>query len=342
MNNKLTFLTGIRSNQEPTIGNFFGAIKPIIDIANNKGNQFNINLFIPDLHSFTTPIDNSKLFTQSVDTVKKFIAAGLPIDIPNINIYRQSFISAHSELTVILNNFTYMGELSRMTQFKEKGSGKDNVSVGLFDYPVLMAADILLYDASYIPVGDDQTQHLELTRDIATRMNNKFGELFVVPETVKRQHQFFNNDQGLRIMDLVNPSKKMSKSDISNKGVIFLNDSPAEASNKIKSATTDSLSIINYNPIDQPGVSNLLQIYALLENVSIQQAITKLQGTKNYGDFKQAVSSSLGNFLETFQKRLSQVDEAKVLNKLQESEEKMSQIANSKLLKVQKAVGLRR
>ena len=161
-----------------------------------------------------------------MNNARVYTAAGLPLDDDAIQLYRQSYVSAHSELTIILNNFVGFGEMERMTQFKDKSAklSNDRVSVGLFDYPVLMASDILLYNARYVPVGDDQTQHLEITRDIAERMNHKFGKLFTVPEPVAKQHQFFGKDQGLRIKDLQNPTKKMSKSDETGKGVIFLND----------------------------------------------------------------------------------------------------------------------
>jgi tryptophanyl-tRNA synthetase len=225
---KPVILTGLRANNELTIGNYFGAMLPMIDMAKQHAGEYQINMFIPDLHSFTTPIDHSQLNAQIMQTARIFAAAGLPLDNDNIHIYRQSYVPAHSELTVILNSFTGMGEMNRMTQFKDKsaGLGDDRVSVGLFDYPVLMAADILLYGAEYVPVGDDQSQHLEFTRDIAERMNTRFGDLFMLPKAVKDQHAFFGKDQGLRIKDLLDPSKKMSKSDESGKGVIFLSDSP--------------------------------------------------------------------------------------------------------------------
>lgn len=186
------------------------------------------------MHSFTTPVDHANLFSQTQENLRKFVAAGLPLDLPDVHLYRQSFIPAHSELAVILNNFTGVGEMARMTQFKDKSSklDQDRISIGLFDYPVLMTADILLYGASYIPVGDDQTQHLEITRDIAQRMNKRFGKLFVIPKDVKSQHTFFSKDQGLRIMNLADPTKKMSKSDVAGKGVIFLNDNPQTAAKK--------------------------------------------------------------------------------------------------------------
>src|SRR3954469_18000017 len=184
---KEVILTGIRANNDLHIGNYFGALLPIIDMAKNRSDEYQINLFVPDLHSFTTPIDHSQLQTQTMNNLKIFAAAGLPLDNDNIHIYRQSYIPAHSELTWILDCFTGFGEMSRMTQFKERSAnlGNDRVSLGVFNYPVLMAADILLYGAKYVPVGDDQSQHLEFTRDVAQRLNAQFKqELFIIPEPV--------------------------------------------------------------------------------------------------------------------------------------------------------------
>jgi len=235
---KPVILTGVRANNNIHIGNYFGAILPIINMAKRRSDEYDINLFIPDLHSFTTPIDHSKLYGSILNNARVYTAAGLPLDNSSIHLYRQSCISAHSELAWILDCFTGFGEMSRMTQFKDKSdiidinevidtilqrcdkkydinstvSYKDirgsiklfaaafdgfnktsPTSVGLFNYPVLMAADILLYGATYVPVGDDQTQHLEFTRDIAERMNRKFGDLFIVPKPVIQQHQFFGS-----------------------------------------------------------------------------------------------------------------------------------------------------
>lgn len=336
-------LTGIRANNELTIGNYFGAILPIIDMAKSRSNEFQINLFIPDLHSFTTPIDHSKLQEQIMLTARLFAAAGLPLDNPNIHMYRQSYLPAHSELTVILNSFTGMGEMSRMTQFKEKSAalGDDRVSVGLFDYPVLMAADILLYNASYVPVGDDQTQHLEFTRDIAERLNSRFGDLFTVPKAVKEQHEFFGKEQGLRIKDLQDPSKKMSKSDESGKGVIFLSDDPEEAARKVMSATTDDKAEIHFDRQNQPGMSNLLEILALLRGVDLQKVIDEFEGQTGYGAFKEVVAEEMKQFLQDFQQKLASVDEAAVNAKLEQSERDLAPIANETLRRVQQAVGLR-
>ena len=277
---KPVILTGLRANNDLTIGNYFGGMLPIIDMAKQRSEEYQINMFIPDLHSFTTPVDHSKLNGQIMHAAKLFTAAGLPLDNASINLYRQSYISAHSELTVILNSFTGMGEMNRMTQFKDKshGFGDERVSVGLFDYPVLMAADILLYDTTYVPVGDDQSQHLEFTRDIAERMNSRFGELFTVPKSVADQHSFFGKDQGLRIKDLADPSKKMSKSDETGKGVIFLNDDPAVAAKKVMSATTDDLAEIHFDRQNQPGISNLLEILSLLRRTPLQVVIDDFEG----------------------------------------------------------------
>lgn len=338
---KDVILTGLRANNELHIGNYLGALLPIVDMARAKSSDYQINLFVPDLHSFTTPIDHSKLQEQIMQNLRVFVAAGLPLDNDNVYLYRQSYIPAHSELTVILNSFTGMGEMNRMTQFKDKSGKLDNVSVGLFDYPVLMAADILLYGATYVPVGDDQSQHLEFTRDIAERMNNKFGELFTVPKSVKEQHAFFGKDQGLRIKDLQDPSKKMSKSNDSDKGIIFMTDSPESAKKKIMSAETDSLAKVAYDPENQPGISNLLQIHALLSNQTVEESAKAFAGQTQYGEFKSSVADVVGKFLEDFQARLASVKDAELNAKLESSEDSMSKVAGATLGKVQKAVGLR-
>ncbi len=342
--NKQVILTGLRANNDLHIGHVFGAIMPIIDVAKQRAGEYQVNMFIPDLHSFTTPIDHSKLQQQIFDNLRMFVAAGLPLDNPDVHIYRQSYVPAHSELTVIMNNFTGMGEMERMTQFKDKSAklGNDRVTVGLFDYPVLMACDILLYGATYVPVGDDQSQHLEITRDLGQRLNTKFDqELFTIPKPVAEQHKFFGNDQGLRIKDLVDPTKKMSKSDETGKGVIFLGDDPAVAAKKVMSGTTDSVGLINYDPANQPGISNLLQLLALLQGVTLQDVVEQYQGQTQYGELKKATAEAVEAFLSDFQAKLANVDEAEVQTKLETSEAKMNQTANDTLLKVQKAVGLR-
>jgi tryptophanyl-tRNA synthetase len=341
--NKEVILTGIRANNDLHIGNYFGALLPIIDMAKNRSSEYRVNLFIPDLHSFTTPIDHSQLQAQIINNLKIFAAAGLPLDNPGIHVYRQSYIPAHSELTWILDCFTGFGEMGRMTQFKDRSAklGSDRVSIGVFNYPVLMAADILLYNAKYVPVGDDQTQHLEFTRDIAERLNKQFGDLFKVPEPVAKQHEFFGKDQGLRIRDLIDPTKKMSKSDNSGKGIIFLGDKPEDAALKILSATTDSIGVVKYDPEDQPGISNLLEIYGLLKNYSPKEIADSWETKGDYRQLKKVVANYISEFLTNFQNKLSQVDESKLLQKLESDEAAMAEIANATLLKVQKAVGLR-
>ena len=229
-----TILTGVRANEEPTIGNFLGAYTPMINLANKYAGEYEINMFIPDLHSFTTPIDHTKFYNQIIKGVKYYLAAGLNPDNPHIHIYRQSHVPAHSELCWILDCFTYMGEASRMIQYKEKSAEhKDSATVGLFNYPILMAADILLYDAKYVPLGEDQFQHLELTRDIATRINNKFKKnLFTIPASESAQVKFMNLDQGVRIRSLTDPTKKMSKSSTNQNSKISLSDDPQQAAKK--------------------------------------------------------------------------------------------------------------
>jgi len=404
MSEKPTILTGLRANEDLTIGNYFGAMLPMIDMAKQKAGEYRINMFIPDLHSFTTPIDHSKLYEQILHNARLFTAAGLPLNDENILLYRQSYVSAHSELTWILDCFTGFGEIRRMTQFKDKSDAaqalkdlnnqfdafkvalNDNakkqeqhieannkqaelqdrmelldiqksmienalkyakrseelaVSVGLFNYPVLMAADILLYNALYVPVGDDQTQHLEFTRDIAARINNRFGDVFTVPKSVPEQHAFFGKDQGLRIMDLADPTKKMSKSDESGKGVIFLGDEPSMAAKKIMAATTDDKAEIHFDRANQPGISNLLEILSLLRSQPLAATIAEFEGQTRYGDFKKLVASEMESFLADFQQRLANVNDGDILAKLKQSEHEAARTANATLLRAQQAVGLR-
>lgn len=339
---KPVILTGLRANNDLHLGNYLGALLPIVKMQQTHAGEYAVNLFVPDLHSFTTPIDHSKLYEQSLNNLRVFVAAELDLDNPDTYIYRQSFIPAHSELTIILNSFAYMGELNRMTQFKEKGDGKTSVSVGLFDYPVLMAADILLYGAKYVPVGADQTQHVELARDIAIRMNNKFGDIFVLPEAEKEQIAFADTTERLRIRDLVSPKKKMSKSDETGKGVIFLSDTPEIAAKKIMSATTDSIGSIAYDKTERPGLSNLMDILSALTNTPISEVVESYQGQTQYGPLKTDVADAVKAFLQDFQAKLAGVDETRLQTKLQSSEIAMNTIANQTLLLVQKAVGLRK
>ena len=339
---KEVILTGIRSNEEPTLGNYLGAFVPMVQLQQRYAGRYQLNMFVPDLHSFTTPIDHTTLYENTLTNLKYFIAAGLNITDEHTFLYRQSFIPAHSELTWILDCFTGFGEMSRMTQFKEKSADtNNNVTVGLFNYPVLMAADILLYNARWVPVGEDQFQHLEVTRDIALRMNHKFGELFTVPEPTAKQTAFIQRDTGLRIRSLTNPEKKMSKSSTDQKSKINLADTPAQARKKIMAATTDSLGVINFDWQRQPGITNLLQLLAILTNRPQAEVNAEWVGQTQYGSLKRAVAEAVATFLTDFQTRLADISDETLLATLERSERAMNEVASITLLRVQKAVGLR-
>jgi len=339
---KEVILTGIRSNGELTLGNYLGAILPMVQLQHAKAGEYQLNFFVPDLHSFTTPLDDYKaLLDQTRLNLRTFAAAGFDFGNQDTFVYRQSYIAAHSELFAILNNFAYFGELSRMTQFKDKSEGQESVSSGLFTYPVLMAADILLYSAKWIPLGDDQKQHLELTRDVAIRFNNKFGELFVVPNEWSKQLEFSHRDVGVRIRSLSDPTKKMSKSVEDPRGTILLSDTPADAAKKVMSATTDSFGEIQFDFKERPGISNLLQILALLTNQEQSAVIAEWQGKTSYGELKKAVAEAVEQFLTTFQTAFNQVDDGSIYQKLEQSEAAMRDIAATQLYKVQQVVGLR-
>lgn len=338
---KEVVLTGLRSNSEFHLGNYLGAILPMVELQKKHAGKYQMNMFIPDLHSFTTPIDHSNLYEQSLNNVKVFVAAGLDIDQPDTFMYRQSYIPAHAEMTWILDCFTYFGELSRMSEFKDKKGKSGNVSVGLFNYPVLMAADILLYKAKWVPVGEDQRQHVEFTRDLAIRMNNKFSNLFVVPEDNANQTEFVGRKGPVRVRSLRNPDKKMSKSVDDPSGTIMLSDSAEQAVKKVMSAETDSVGKIDFNWDKQPGIANLLQILALLSGQTQDQINSQWLGKSGYNELKSAVAEEAKSFLIDFQKKISQVDDGKLLNKLKADEDSLAKVAGSTLLRVQQAVGLR-
>ncbi|MDB5169300.1 MAG: tryptophanyl-tRNA synthetase, tryptophanyl-tRNA synthetase [Candidatus Saccharibacteria bacterium] len=341
---KPVVLTGLRANSEFHLGNYLGGILPMIQLQKKFAGDYQLNMFVPDLHSFTTPVEHSKLYLQIIDNLKVYVAAGLDLDNEDTFIYRQSYVAGHSELAVILNNFAYFGELQRMTQFKEKSDqAKDtNITAGLFDYPVLMAADILLYGAKWIPVGEDQRQHIELTRDIALRMNNKFGEdLLHVPVEWEEQLKFAGRESGVRIRSLKTPEKKMSKSVDDPAGTILLSDNPEDAAKKVMSATTDSIGVIRYDMKNQAGISNLLQILALLIDAPLAEVIANWEGKTSYGDLKTAVASEVKVFLTDFQRKLANVEEPELMRKLEASEYLMRDVATQNLYKIQQAVGLR-
>lgn len=338
---KDVILTGLRSNSELHLGNYLGAILPMVDMQKKHAGQYQLNMFIPDLHSFTTPIEHAKLYEQTLKNLEVFVAAGLDIEQPDTYIYRQSYITAHSELTWILDCFSYFGELSRMTEFKDKSSRQENISVGLFNYPVLMAADILLYGARWVPVGEDQRQHVEFARELANRLNNRFKNLFVMPEDNIKQTEFVGRSEPVRIRSLRNPEKKMSKSIEDPAGTIMLNDKPDEAAKKVIGAATDSLEAISYDWEKQPGVANLLQILALLSNKPQNDVNSQWQGKSSYSELKSAVADEVKNFLADLQAKMDVVDEQTLLKKLESDEAAMNKVANATLLKVQQAVGLR-
>lgn len=334
-----TILTGIRANSELTLGNFLGALVPMVRLANQHSNDYHINIFAPDLHSIISDIDG-ELQQNIVHSLKYYLAAGLSLN-KNIHIYRQSRVPAHSELCWILNCIASMGDLGRMTQYKDKSEGKDSVNVGIFDYPVLMAADILLYDATYVPVGEDQFQHIELTRRLAEKFNKKFGEIFTIPVTPEQQVKFMNVADGIRIRDLQNPEKKMSKSTASENSKIMLSDTPEQVKKKIMSATTDSVGKIQFDMFNQPGISNLLQIDALVNDLPLQDIISTWVGETHYGDLKKKVAEDVSVFIGEFQRKLATISDQEVLDLLAQGEDYANQVANAKLLEVQKAFHLR-
>lgn len=348
-------LTGLRANNSLTIANYLGAMLPMARLAKKHADSHDFFMFVPDLHSFTTQIDHAQLYQNGIQNIKYYIAAGaIDLTSPHLRVYRQSFVPQHAELTWILDCFTYMGELSRMTQFKDKsgthaagGHQNESVSVGLFNYPVLMAADILLYNAQYVPLGDDQKQHLEITRDLGLRLNERFKDVFpqglftTVPEPWQRQLEFSGLNKGLRIRSLRDPVKKMSKSDADEAGVIMLGDDPAKAAKKIMAATTDSIGKIQYDWENQPGVANLLQMLSLLQQRELDDVVRDWQGKTQYGELKAAVAQSVSEFLMDFQQKFANIDEQGLLQKLQADEAYARDIAAAQLLRVQQAVGLR-
>ncbi|MDB5176409.1 MAG: tryptophanyl-tRNA synthetase, tryptophanyl-tRNA synthetase [Candidatus Saccharibacteria bacterium] len=340
---KPVILTGLRANNDLTIGNYLGAMLPTIEMAKKYAGEYQINMFIPDLHSFTTPIDHEQLLSQITNNAKFYAAAGLPLDNDNIIVYRQSYVPAHSELTWILDCFTGVGEMGRMIEYKEKSAkiGDERVSIGLLNYPVLQAADILLYGATYVPVGDDQRQHLEYARHIGERINSRFDDILTVPYSTEKQFEFFGKGQGLRIKDLQIPEKKMSKSADSDKGVIFLTDTPEAAAKKVMSAATDDKASVNYDPAEQPGISNLLQILSLLRGQALDDTELEFKGQSSYGDFKRTVADEVESFLTEFQTKLAAVDDSAITAAFVRSEAVANQQANETLLRVQQAVGLR-
>lgn len=322
-----TVLSGIKPTGQLTLGNYIGALKRFPTFQ-SEHQPF---IFIADLHALTLPIDPIVLKNNALSIAAFYLAAGL--DPEKSTIFLQSQVSAHAELNAILQNFIYMGELSRMTQFKEKSLllNESAIGLGLFSYPVLMASDILLYNAEIIPVGDDQIQHIELARDLVKRFNNRYGNILKMPKAEVSK-------LGSRIMSLSDPTKKMSKSDP--KGNIDLSEDLKSVRKKIMSAVTDSGSTIDFNPETKPGISNLLTIYASLKDLSIQDAQLEVQ-TLTYGAFKTLVADTvvltLGNLQTKYQ---SIIDSGYVFDVLEKGRKKAETIANKTLIDVKKAVGL--
>lgn len=320
-------LSGIKPTGQLTLGNYIGAISKFVKLQDN-GESF---LFIADLHALTLPIDPEVLRENSRDLAAFYLAAGLNPD--KANIFLQSDVSAHSELAIILQNYLYMGELSRMTQFKDKSSKmkEEAIGLGLFAYPVLMAADIVLYDSKVIPVGEDQVQHVELARDLVKRFNNRYGDVLVMPKAEVAK-------VGARIMSLSDPTKKMSKSDP--KGDIYLKDEPAVIRKKIMSAVTDMEAHVHYDPEKQPGISNLMTIISSLTGKSFDEIEKEFEG-KGYGDFKRAVADAVVGVLEPLQNRKKEIIESGLVDKvLEKGAKRANEIASNVLARVQKAVGL--
>lgn len=320
-------LTGIKPTGQLTLGNYIGVLKHLPKEV-ERGECF---YFIADLHALTLPIDPEVLRQNSIDLACFYMAAGL--DTSKVALFLQSSVSAHAEMNAIMQNYLYMGELSRMTQFKDKSAKmkESAIGLGLFAYPVLMASDIILYDASIVPVGEDQKQHVELTRDLVNRFNNRYGNILTMPKPEMRK-------VGARIMSLSDPTKKMSKSDP--KGDIFLKDDLAVVRKKIMSAVTDSGSEVKYDVENKPGISNLLTIYASLKEISIEEAEKEFAGSR-YGDFKKAVADVVVAELEGFQKKYKEILDSKAYEKvLIEGAKRANEVANKTLTRVKKAVGL--
>ena len=335
-----TILTGIRSNSVLTLGNYLGALLPMVRLANAHSGEYQVNIFVPDLHSIISDVDGD-LQQNIIRTIKYYLAAGLKVN-ENVHIYRQSYVPAHSELCWILNCVATMGETSRMIQYKEKSKGQESCNVGIFDYPILMAADILLYDAEYIPLGEDQFQHIELTRNLAMRFNHRFGaEIFTVPVKTADQVKFMGVSDGIRIRDLLNPEKKMSKSTVAENSKIMLDDEPEKAAKKIMSATTDSIGKIKFDMWAQPGISNLLQIEALVTGVPLQDVIATWAGQTRYGDLKKKVAESVSGMLTAFQMELAKISDEQIYELLESGEKYANRVANAKLSEAQRAFGLR-
>lgn len=327
INGKKVLFSGMQATGNLTLGNYLGALKNWVTLSS----EYECFYSVVDMHSITVRQDPSVLRKRARTLLTLYIAAGLD---PKVNcLYYQSHVSGHAELSWILSCFTYMGELNRMTQFKDKSTKHgDNINAGLFTYPVLMAADILLYQADVVPVGVDQMQHLELTRDIAERFNNLYGDVFTIPEA-------YIGKVGAKIMSLQDPSKKMSKSDQNPNGSIYLMDDTDTIIRKCKKAVTDSEGTILYRA-EQPGVKNLIDIYSSCTEKTPEDVVREFDG-KGYGDFKMAVGEAVVSVLKPLQEEAARLEKDKdyVDSIIKENAEKASYYAMKTLRKVQKKVG---
>lgn len=322
-------LTGLQPSGELTLGNYIGGIRQLIKYQDD----YELFVFVPDLHSITVEQDPKLLHERIRKNIALYIASGL--DPEKCTLYIQSENLYHTNLSWILECHSYMGEMSRMTQFKEKSASKKNVSCGLFTYPILMAADILLYDADLVPTGADQKQHVELARNIAERFNSKYGETFNIPEPLIPK-------VGAKIKDLQEPTKKMSKSSTNEKAIIRLLDDPEIIRKKIMSAVTDSDNKIIFDEENKPGISNLLTIYSVLSDISIEEAVNKFKDY-NYGIFKSEVADVVVNKLTELQTKYNKIINSDLIDKLlDKGYQKTNEIAKKKYYEVKEKVGLGR
>ncbi|MCI5568890.1 MAG: tryptophan--tRNA ligase [Candidatus Alectryocaccobium sp.] len=327
LNDKKILFSGMQATGNLTLGNYLGALKNWVSLAD----EYECFYSVVDMHSITVRQDPATLRKRARALLMLYIAAG--IDPEKNCLYYQSHVSGHAELAWILNCFTYMGELNRMTQFKDKAAKHaDNINAGLFTYPVLMAADILLYQADVVPVGIDQMQHLEITRTIAERFNNIYGDVFTVPEA-------YIGKVGAKIMSLQDPSKKMSKSDENPNGSIYLMDDRDTVIRKCKRAVTDSEGCIRYSD-DQPGVKNLISIYCACTGKTPEQTEREFDG-QGYGVFKEAVGEAINDILTPLQKKVAELEKEKdyIDGIIVNNAERAQYTANKTLRKVQKKIG---
>ena len=321
-------LSGIKPTGQLTLGNYIGALRNFVKYQDD----YEMYVFIANLHCITEYQDPKDLRKNLLDAIALYLACGL--DPEKAIIFLQTDVQDHAELGYIMACNTYLGELNRMTQFKDKSAkGEKNMTAGLYTYPCLMAADILLYNADYVPVGEDQKQHVELTRDLAQRFNNKYGDTFVVPEPLIAK-------VGARIMSLQDPSKKMSKSDETNKGCIYLLDDLNVARKKVMSAVTDSIGVIQLDKENQPGLYNLIEIASSLSNRSMEDIVEEFKG-QGYGQLKTYVADVVCNTLAEIQEKYKQIIESRQVEKvLEDGANKAKMVSSKTLAKVKKKIGL--